>query len=81
MAAFWELNTCRQIGFGVGPIPWDKMVDYAQFHGLEDDVARAFVQIIRQMDGVYLIWKGEEMEAERKAAEDAKAGGNRGGEK
>lgn len=74
MEAFWELTTCRQIGMGLGPIPWDVMVSYAQFHQLEDDVARAFVQVIRQMDSVYLAWQAEEQERERTPQEKPDGG-------
>jgi hypothetical protein len=27
--AFWELSSCRQVGFAAGPIPWVAMNDYA----------------------------------------------------
>lgn len=50
---------------GIGPIPWRDMVHYALFHELEDDVARAFVQVIREMDAVYLAWEAEEAERKR----------------
>lgn len=66
MKAFWDLSTCRQVGMGLGPIPWDSMVRYAQFYGLEDDVAEAFVYIIRAMDIVYLDWEREEAEQRRR---------------
>lgn len=50
---------------GIGPIPWNCVVQYAQFHGLEDDVSKAFVQVIMQMDGVYLEWEREEEDQRR----------------
>ena len=52
---------------GLGPIPWSVRADYAEFHGLDEDNALAFVQIIGAMDVVYLTWKKEEMEAEQKS--------------
>lgn len=69
LSAFWELSTTRQFGMGVGPIPWNRMVQYAQFHELEEDVARAFVQVMREMDGVYLEWERQEEEHKREERE------------
>jgi hypothetical protein len=66
MAAFWDLSSCRQFGFGAGPIPWDTMVAYAEFHGLEYDVACVFIQIMREMDGVWLEWEAEEADRRKK---------------
>lgn len=40
----------------MGPIPWDKIVEYADFVGLEKDMARVFVLTIRSMDSIYLDW-------------------------
>lgn len=56
LTAFWDLDTCRTFGLSVGPIPWDRIVDYTHYSGLEDDVARVFVRTIRTMDNVYLNW-------------------------
>lgn len=58
--AWFELDTCRQVGMDLGLIPWDKIVFYGQFHGMEEDVLEAFIQIIRQMDGAYLKRKGQQ---------------------
>lgn len=44
------------------------MDKYAIRHGLDDDNAIAFVEILTAMDAVYLVWQGEELEAKRKAA-------------
>ena len=55
---------------GIGPIPWTTMVAYAQFHQLEEDVAYAFVQVIREMDAVYLAWEAERIKAEHEAKEN-----------
>lgn len=45
------------------------MVRYAEFHGLEDDVAVAFVYVIQAMDAVYLEWEQEEQARRRKEAQ------------
>ena len=50
--AFWELSTCRQIGMGLGPIPFTSLMEYAKLREVEeiDD----FLYVIRVMDNAYL---------------------------
>lgn len=62
--AFWELSTGRQIGFSLGPIPWDQILLYAQMHGIDD--IEAFVEIIRALDSTHLTWVADQQERERK---------------
>lgn len=69
LAAFWELSSTRSQGWGEGQIPWTAMKDYAEFHELEDDVARAFVQVMRAMDSAYLEWQADESRRKRKEEE------------
>ena len=52
--AFNNLSTCRQIGMGLGPIPWDKIRDYALHVKLSPPIMDMFIQIIRYMDNAYL---------------------------
>lgn len=54
MKSFYDLGTERGIGMSLGPIPWSKIVAYAEHYGLEKDVTEAFVDIIREMDSAYL---------------------------
>lgn len=54
LSAFWELSTCRQFGWSTGPIPWRDLVHFAEYHGLDDEMVRPFMVIIRAMDSVYL---------------------------
>ena len=63
--AFQDLNTTRALGFSVGPIPWDRIAEYADRLGLERDVAAGFVLVIRMMDAAYTDWARKE--AERQA--------------
>jgi hypothetical protein len=58
--AFWDLSTCRQIGMDSGPIPWDKIHEYGLHTGLDDDILKMFVSIIRTMDTGYLDWQTEQ---------------------
>lgn len=56
LQAFNELSTCRQIGFGVGPIPWRDIIFFAEYARLDETMLPIFVRIIRAMDRVYLEW-------------------------
>jgi hypothetical protein len=68
LAAFNDLGTERAIGMSMGPIPWSKIVQYAEFAGLEGDVAFAFVAIIRKMDNEYLADVRDDQDAATKKA-------------
>ncbi len=52
--AFWELSSCRSVGFGVGSIPWAAMAEYARFHELAEDDFENFSFLIRAMDKKFL---------------------------
>jgi len=56
LSGFWELSTCRQFGFGIGPIPWGEVIRFAQFAGLDDHLTGVFLRTIRAMDTVYMEW-------------------------
>ena len=60
MKSFYDLGTERNSGMSLGPIPWSKIVDYAGFYGLDEDVTEAFVDIIRTMDTKYLEYNAAE---------------------
>ena len=57
--AFHELSTTRSIGFSIGPIPWDKIVSYAEIAGLDEDLRTDFQQVIRVLDNAYLKWSAD----------------------
>lgn len=56
LTAFHQLGTCRQYGDIPGPIPWDKIVTYADRRGLDNVIGVAFEHIISAMDNRYLKW-------------------------
>lgn len=60
MKSFYDLGTERQSGMSLGPIPWSKIVTYAQHYGLDPDVTEAFVDIIRTMDTEYMAYNAEQ---------------------
>lgn len=60
--AFYSLSNDRQIGMGIGPIPWSAIDRYARRFGIDGaDEFDAFAFLIRSMDGAFL-----RREAERK---------------
>ena len=47
MNAYYDLLTCRTPD---GQVPWRDMIAYADYHELEEDVAKSFVRIMRSVD-------------------------------
>lgn len=68
LSAFNELSTCRQIGLGVGSIPWTAIVKLAKYYGFGDHLTKVLLATVRAMDQVYLEW------SDKKAAEKASSG-------
>ncbi len=66
MAAFWRLGTTRQMGMSLGPIPYDKTLDYALRQGLDLEMQDALWRIMTVMDSAYLEWVSDENEKRRK---------------
>lgn len=52
--AFWKLSKCRQIGMGVGPIPWTAINDYSIRYGIAGDEFEEFEAHIDALDSAYL---------------------------
>lgn len=65
MKAFYDLSTCRSAGMGIGPIPWNAIIQYAGWYGLDRDVTEAFVDIIREMDSAYIEHTVEEQKRKK----------------
>lgn len=61
-AAFWRLDSERQIGMAIGRIPHSKIEDHAFKKGLDLGMIQAFVLILGMMDRVYLKWCANEAE-------------------
>jgi hypothetical protein len=53
-SAFWRLHTDRQIGMGIGQIPWTSMVNYADREEMDAEEFLRFETLIRAMDDAYL---------------------------
>ncbi len=54
LKAFYDLNSCRSIGLNLGPIPWDKILKYAEYSQLDTQVTECFLTVIATMDNHYL---------------------------
>lgn len=54
MGAFWDLDSCRPLGYGEGPIPWTTIEQYAQLNGIEGEQREMLHHHIRQLDNAYL---------------------------
>lgn len=57
--AFRDLGTCRSIGFSLGPIPWTAMNDYALSNRLFGNDKESFIDLMMELDGLYLKWQGD----------------------
>jgi hypothetical protein len=52
--AFWELNTDRPMGMGIGPIPSRAIREYAKDHALSGEPLDDFLGWVRVLDGEYI---------------------------
>jgi hypothetical protein len=67
-SCFCDTSTERSLGFGVGPIPWSKIVEWGTLAGLTGSTLKDLVFIVRRMDAKWLELERIAAEAERKAA-------------
>lgn len=73
MVSAWDdLETCRGIGFSMGPVPWTAIVEWCRFHELDHDLAEMLIYVIRHVDN-------EEARARNAKRKRADAIGDRGG--
>ena len=57
--AFQDLSSDRDIGMGVGPIPWTSMDAWAARNRIRGDSFERFVMILRGMDGAFMEKQGK----------------------
>ena len=77
-SSFMELSSCRPTGWGVGPIPWDAMRDYAREYELTESETTDFKQILRAMDNAYLEYERKKSPAKPEPKKLGSKGGRRG---
>lgn len=57
LGAFYDLDTCRPVGWEEGPIPWTAISEWCDRHGLDGDQRDAMNHHIRAMDLEYLKYR------------------------
>jgi hypothetical protein len=72
-SAFWELSTERQIGMGMGPIPWSKIRSYFAEDGFCGGDLEWATALIRKMDNAYTGMLSGSKNDEPEMADSAKA--------
>lgn len=51
--AFWELDSCRQLGMGAGPIGWLDIEGYGKARGFDEEQLEDLHHFIPTMDAAY----------------------------
>ena len=70
--AFKELNSCRDVGMGLSPIPFTAIVDYARIYDVGE--FEEFLELIRMMDEQFLDLQATEQEKKKDVG--VKSGGS-----
>ena len=63
--AFLDLTSCRPSGFGVCPIPWYVIRDYAETFQFDSDQEDALYYHIRAMDKVFMDYHNEKLDKKK----------------
>lgn len=64
--AFFDLNTCRQVGMGIAPIPWTSILEYAMVHELDSEATDDLFYFVRTMDHAYIEHHSKQTKKEKK---------------
>lgn len=67
MSAWLDLNTCRSVGMGEGPIPWLAVHEWANQHELDDDQREALHVFIVALDAAYFEHRERKRERDRES--------------
>lgn len=65
-SAFWELNTDRQVGMGLGPIPYSSIRNYCKDRGLGGDQSDNMMRLLRKMDSEFIKFQEKQAKKARK---------------
>ena len=60
MDAFWTLSSCRSVGMGMGPIPWDSVLRYGTLLALDEEHQADLEFFISRLDSAFLKWASED---------------------
>lgn len=62
MNAFHRLSTCRQVGMGLGPIPWTVIGEYARVQELDQEHTDMLYYHVEALDAEFLKWSAKQNE-------------------
>lgn len=68
--AFNKLSTCRQSGFGLTPIPWTAVMEYARYLELDEYETDRFEYLISSLDDAVIRHYSEKDKKPKKKDED-----------
>ena len=73
--AFQDLSSDRDIGMGVGPIPWSSLNAWAARNSIRGDDFERFVMVLRGLDNIYMEKQGKKTKGKmgKKSFSKAKA--------
>lgn len=54
LEAFFELSTNRHFGMGVGPIPFNSILEYGKYYEFTDVEMSDLIYFVREMDNAYV---------------------------
>lgn len=69
--AFLDLDTERQAGYSVGPIPWSKIKEYCEAHSFDAELSDDMFYFIKALDNSHL----KRLAAKAEAASKSKGKG------
>ncbi|URA06804.1 tail chaperonin [Xanthomonas phage Langgrundblatt2] len=64
--AFFDLDTERQAGYSIGPIPWSKIKEYAFAYSFDADLTEDLFYFVKALDNAHMKRLESEMKAKQK---------------
>lgn len=61
-SAFFDLSTCRPLGFAEGPIPWLAIDRYCEANDIEGEQREDLHFHVRALDRAYLQWRANQQQ-------------------
>lgn len=53
---FFNLMTCRPVGFGISPLPLTSILEYCCFYSIIGEQRADFVWVITELDKLFVEW-------------------------
>lgn len=66
LQAFFDLDSERNVGFSICPIPWGSIVNYAQVYGFDDEQREDLIFLVRRMDVAHIDRLNKKAQARKK---------------